>query len=120
MKKAFSFVKGALIGALAGVTAGVLFAPKSGKETREDIKNKGVEIKDKFESAYNNASKEVHKKIANLKSLGEVIDETKYRELITDVINELKAKKALDPAVTRKLGGQMRKDWKNVKKTLAK
>lgn len=35
------------IGALIGVVAGVLTAPKSGKETREDIKQKSGELKDK-------------------------------------------------------------------------
>ena len=35
-----SFLKGTIIGALVGAAAGVLLAPKSGKETRKDIKNK--------------------------------------------------------------------------------
>ncbi len=39
MKKA-SFVKGTIFGAIVGMIAGVLLAPKSGKETREDIKRK--------------------------------------------------------------------------------
>lgn len=37
--KGTSFAKGALIGALAGAAAGILLAPKSGKETRKDIKD---------------------------------------------------------------------------------
>ena len=37
-KKAKVAVTGAAIGTLAGVLGGVLFAPKSGKETRNDIK----------------------------------------------------------------------------------
>ena len=32
------FVKGMLFGLIAGVAAGILLAPKSGKETRQDIK----------------------------------------------------------------------------------
>lgn len=40
------FILGTLIGAAAGVVAGVLTAPKSGKETRADIKNKAIELKD--------------------------------------------------------------------------
>lgn len=35
------------IAALAGFTAGILLAPKSGKETRADIKQKAEEAKDK-------------------------------------------------------------------------
>lgn len=38
----------AAIGVTAGAAAGVLLAPKSGKETREDIVNKSVEAKDKL------------------------------------------------------------------------
>ena len=40
------FALGALVGAAAGVVAGVLTAPKSGKETRADIKRKAGEIKE--------------------------------------------------------------------------
>lgn len=38
MKK--GFVKGTVVGALVGAVAGLLFAPKSGKETQDDIKRK--------------------------------------------------------------------------------
>ena len=39
MKKG-SFVKGTIIGMVVGAVAGLLLAPKSGKETQEDIKRK--------------------------------------------------------------------------------
>ena len=35
------------VGALAGATLGVLFAPKSGSETRKDVKNKAKKISKK-------------------------------------------------------------------------
>lgn len=35
---------GALVGGAVGAAAGLLLAPKSGKETREDIKNKANEV----------------------------------------------------------------------------
>jgi gas vesicle protein len=38
---------GAVIGAAVGVALGVLTAPKSGKETRDDIKRKAEEAKDR-------------------------------------------------------------------------
>jgi len=37
------FGRGLLFGALAGGLAGILFAPKSGKELRSDIRHKGEE-----------------------------------------------------------------------------
>jgi gas vesicle protein len=55
----------ALIGAAAGLVAGVLTAPKSGKETREDIKNKAEELKQKAVKAADdtkNAAKDKLKK----------------------------------------------------------
>jgi gas vesicle protein len=38
------FFKGLLIGGVLGALAGLLFAPKSGKELRSDIKEKGTEV----------------------------------------------------------------------------
>lgn len=45
--KANKLAIGAIVGAAAGVVAGILTAPKSGKETRDDIKRKALETKDK-------------------------------------------------------------------------
>ncbi len=45
MKKGTGLALGAVIGAAVGVAAGLLTAPKSGKETREDIKNKAGDVK---------------------------------------------------------------------------
>lgn len=53
MKKALTV----LVAAAAGVAAGVLMAPKSGKETREDIKRKA-----------NTANDQAHEKAARVKS----------------------------------------------------
>ena len=43
MKKDNKFFLGIILGAVAGVAAGVFLAPKSGKETREDIKKQSKE-----------------------------------------------------------------------------
>ena len=40
------FAIGAIIGTAAGLIAGFLTAPKSGKETRADIKQKAVDLKE--------------------------------------------------------------------------
>ena len=45
MSKKGKFGLGLLLGAAVGAVAGILTAPKSGKETREDIKRKASEIK---------------------------------------------------------------------------
>jgi gas vesicle protein len=38
------WLKGLLIGGLAGLVAGVLFAPKSGKETRNELGEKATDL----------------------------------------------------------------------------
>lgn len=42
-----SFAVGFIIGAIAGVAIGFLYAPKAGKETRALLKEKAVEVKEK-------------------------------------------------------------------------
>ncbi len=49
------FALGALFGAAVGVVAGILTAPKSGKETREDIKRKANDAADKASKAVEEA-----------------------------------------------------------------
>ncbi len=41
------FVKGLLAGGILGALAGMLFAPKPGKELRSDLRLKGTEVLDK-------------------------------------------------------------------------
>jgi gas vesicle protein len=44
MSKRGDFVSGLIVGGLLGAVIGILYAPKSGKETREDIARKADEI----------------------------------------------------------------------------
>lgn len=52
---------GALIAGAAGYVTGILTAPKSGKETREDIKEKAGEIKDQAVEELKKAQAELNK-----------------------------------------------------------
>ena len=81
------FAIGAALTALAGYIAGILTAPKSGKETREDVKNAAVET-------YTTAEKE-------LKKL-----HTELNDVIAEGVDRLgglrgKSEKSLDEAVTK-------------------
>lgn len=63
-----NFAIGAALSAIAGYIAGILTAPKSGKETREDIKNKAVET-------YSTAEKELKRLHTELSDIiAEAID----------------------------------------------
>ncbi len=64
------FALGALLGAAVGVVAGILTAPKSGKETRADIKAKAEETKKKADKVIAEA------KVKGEKALNEVRHKT--------------------------------------------
>lgn len=63
-KKERNFVLGATIAAGIGYIAGLLTAPKSGKETRQDIKNVALEVKKEAEAKLKVLSAELSKVIA--------------------------------------------------------
>jgi gas vesicle protein len=50
------FFMGFLIGGVLGALAGILFAPKSGKELRSDIREKGSEVLKEGKEIYADAS----------------------------------------------------------------
>ena len=47
-EKSISFVVGLLVGVVGGVIAAVLYAPKSGEETRQDVENVITDIAQKY------------------------------------------------------------------------
>ncbi len=49
------FVKGFVVGALGGLLFGILYAPKSGRETREDIRKSTADLYDKTKEQYRQA-----------------------------------------------------------------
>lgn len=58
----------AIVGAVTGVIAGLLVAPKSGKETRADIKAKADELKGKAEAEVEKAKTSANSAIEDAKS----------------------------------------------------
>jgi gas vesicle protein len=58
---------GALIGAAAGFVSGILLAPKSGKETREEIKSDALKFKDAAVKEVNDTSDKVKAEASKLK-----------------------------------------------------
>jgi gas vesicle protein len=108
------FVKGLLIGGILGAVAGILFAPKSGKETREDIARKADELvtkaKEEYEEALERSKKTYEAAVGRLKELEtsarEKVEETEARvsklasqgrEALQESKNRLK--KAIDAGV---------------------
>ena len=114
-----SFFKGLVVGAIGGAVAGILLAPKSGAETREDIKHFAEDMKDKATDMYAKARKEVEGKIVAVKKAGDMIDEGKYKSIVGEVVDEFKQDAEVTASAAKKLGEQLRGDWTKVKKQLA-
>ena len=68
-KRLGTFLKGFVIGGFLGALAGILFAPKSGKELRSDIKEKGSEVLKDAKEIYADASTKAK----------EIIEEAKHQ-----------------------------------------
>lgn len=66
MKK--TFVRGTIIGALVGLIGGLLFAPKSGKETQDDIKRKVKGTYNDIHAKLDEMSSEVGGRVDSLKA----------------------------------------------------
>ena len=78
----------AAIGVTAGAAAGVLLAPKSGKETREDIVNKSVEAKDKLLEKTKATKAAISKKVSEGKK-----DVSTAKEKISEYLASKKGQK---------------------------
>jgi gas vesicle protein len=64
-----SVLAGIGLGAIIGAAAGLLFAPKAGSETREDIKKAADELKAKAESVVSELSTSVDELVQKSKTL---------------------------------------------------
>ena len=78
----------AALGVTAGATAGVLFAPKSGKETRENMANKSSETKDKLVEKTKATKAAISKKVSEGKK-----DVSTAKEKISEYLASKKGKK---------------------------
>lgn len=74
--KGFAFALGILGGVVGGVIAGLLLAPKSGEETREDLKKAADELSEKYSPEINEAKKQALQLIESSKCKME----KKYKE----------------------------------------
>ncbi len=78
------WVKGLLIGGLVGVIVGLLYAPKSGRETRDDLSDKAKDIagklKDEYDVAFEKSKTAYENLLKKLKEV-EARAEKKAREI---------------------------------------
>jgi len=76
-----SFLRGFVIGGVLGALAGIFFAPKSGKELRSDIKEKGSEVLTEGKEIYADASMKAKEIIAEAKHQAEELKKEADRYL---------------------------------------
>lgn len=110
----WDLVKGLVIGGLIGAAIGILFAPKSGKETRQDIADKADELlskaKEEYEKAMEKSKEAYDAAITRLKTaegtarekveeIEEKITEFAQQSAETLSDNKNRLKKALDAGI---------------------
>src|SRR5450759_4183508 len=95
------FCMGLLIGGALGALAGILFAPKSGKELRSDIKEKGSGVLKDGKEIYADAS-------------------TKAKEIIGEVKHQAKELKKEAEGNAEKIAGEVQEKIGQVKKVFGK
>ena len=94
-------------GTAIGAGLGVLFAPKSGKETRQDLKNKITELKEKLENVkVKDVKKYVSEKIEKLETDLKALDkETVLKAAKNKAPEELQEKQFFSWNVCAAAGG---------------
>ena len=92
MAKKGRFLLGALVGIVAGVVAGVLSAPKSGKETREDLKDKANEYKDDAVRQLRKLEGELNKRMSDVRRAAHKL-EGKYKDQADALLSKAEAVK---------------------------
>ena len=65
-------------------------------------------------------AKEVEKKIEQIKNAGEKIDESKYKRIVAEVVDEFKQDAEVTTSAAKKLGEQLSGDWSMIKSELSK
>ncbi|NJN43851.1 MAG: YtxH domain-containing protein [Anaerolineae bacterium] len=68
MQRAFSFLAGAVTGALVGATLMVLFTPAPGESVRSDLQNRVQQFRDQLQDAASTRRAEMETQLANLRA----------------------------------------------------
>ena len=100
-----NFIEGIAVGAVAGAIAGLLLAPKSGEEMRNDIKESLMEIKDQI--------------VERLEKLEDFTQE-KYDEVVKAVLAEHSTGKKITADEAKELEATLRDGYEAIKKTIHK
>ncbi len=95
-----NFAIGAAIAAIGGYVAGILTAPKSGKETRQDIKNSAVKAKTDAEKKLKELNSELNAMIETGKEKAKNLKSSAKKEMDLAIEGAQKAKESARQALT--------------------
>jgi len=98
-----AFVEGIAVGAVGGALAAILLAPKSGQETRDEIKDHLDEIRDK---------------IAQQLGKTEKLTKAKYHKVVGAVIAEYEAAKKISAEEAKEIEARLHDAYEAVKATV--
>ncbi len=86
------FLVGLLAGAMVGAATMLMVAPQSGEQTRREIKNKGLELKDEAAAGFTEASHRIQEQAAALQERGKGVSEaiSVSKDSIAQAVNESK------------------------------
>jgi gas vesicle protein len=96
-------IEGIAIGAVAGAIATILLAPKSGKQTRDEIKTHLDEIRDCI--------------VTRLEEAGE-FTKKKYEQIVKAVISEYEAAKKITADEAQEIETRLREGYEAIKGTV--
>ncbi len=97
--------KGIMAGLAIGGALGVLFAPKSGRQTRQDLKK-----------AYRATSKDIAKRINDLEDMSQ----SKYDQIVDAVVNEYQKLDPITQEQIETLKTTLQEKWNEVAETQSK
>jgi gas vesicle protein len=86
--EASSFFTGFFVGALVGGAAALLFAPQSGEETRTQIRERSVELREQAEATYGDVVAKIEESTSELRKKSEELS-VKLDEIIAQGKEEL-------------------------------
>ncbi len=112
VKTAQKFAIGMGVVAAAGVATGIIFAPKSGKETRKDLKNKYFKCCSAMKDT-------LHKKVEMAKDYAEDAEQ-KATDIIKDVAEKTEAVKKNIKESSHEIKEDVHKTAENISKELDK
>ncbi len=106
IKHATRFLAGLVAGVLAGATTMLMVAPQSGEQTRRDIKNKGLELKDEAAEGLTEAGHRIQEQAVALQERGKGVTDalSVSKDNIVQAVNESKDRvvaAAVEPTDTR-------------------